>query len=265
MPALVPRYDLTLLDYWQLKRDGEPVDVGARQQRVITVLALLGVRPRHFIATLLWPDGSEERAAGNLRASIFRISHQLPLLICGSEPLKLHDHVRVDVRQLREKIGIVIDSRDSGVPVATIEHLRTSDLLCTSELLPGWYEDWVVAEQELLQHERVDALEILARRYLAQGNTERALVAARAASTIEPLRESVQLLLVRGHLASDNRATAIATYRNFCVTLRRELGVPPSPRFAELLQPGRAVTSPGMRNENHRRVDTTTSLRASSR
>jgi len=230
MPILVPRWDLTLLGYWQLKRNDEPVDVGARQKRVITSLALLGVRPRHFIATLLWPDGSETQAAGNLRASIFRISHELPYLMCTTEPLRLEDHVTVDVHRLRQTIGALIDSGEPGVPRTTI------DLLRTTELLPGWYEDWVVCEQELLQHERVDALEILARRYLAEGDPPHAIVAARSAASIEPLRESLQFLLVRGYLAADNRASALSAYRDFCLRLRSELGMAPSPRFDDLLR-----------------------------
>ncbi|TDW28666.1 AfsR/SARP family transcriptional regulator [Cryobacterium psychrophilum] len=230
MPILVPRWELTLLGCWQLKQNDQPVDVGARQKRVITAIALLGIRPRHFIATLLWPDGSEAQAAGNLRASIFRISHELPFLMRTTEPLQLGNQVAVDVHQLRRMIGAVIDSGEPGVPSATIELLRTT------ELLPGWYEDWVVCEQELLQHERVDALEILARRYLARGDPSHAIVAARSAASIEPLRESLQLLLVRGHLAADNRPSALSAYRDFCVRLRRELGVAPSPRFAALLK-----------------------------
>ncbi|MBB5640761.1 AfsR/SARP family transcriptional regulator [Cryobacterium roopkundense] len=246
MHTIVPRWNLTLLGYWQLNHEGQAMDVGARQQRVITSLALLGVRPRHFIATLLWPDGSEIQAAGNLRASLFRISHELPSLLCTTEPLRLGDDVAVDVHRLRRLIGTIMDSRDTVVPRTTMEHLRTA------ELLPGWYEDWVVCEQELLQHERVDALEVVAKRYLAHGDSGHALGAARAAAAIEPLRESVQLLLVRAHLAADNQASAVRVYQDFCATLRRELGVAPSPRFAALLShelpvAGRATSTAGRR------------------
>jgi len=237
MRSIVPRWNLTLLGYWQLELEGEPVDVGARQQRVITSLALLGVRPRHFIATLLWPDGSEMQAAGSLRASIFRITHELPALMCTTEPLRLDDDVAVDVHRLRRLVGTIMDSRDAVVPTTTLEQLRTADLL------PGWYEDWVVCEQELLQHERVDALEILAKRYLARGETGHALIAARSAAAIEPLRESVQLVLVRAHLAADNHASAVRAYQDFSANLRRELGVSPSARFAALLTPDLATGS----------------------
>lgn len=230
MRVIVPRWNLNLLGYWQLKREGQAVEVGARQQRVITSLALLGVRPRHFIAALLWPDGSEMQAAGNLRASIFRISHELPSLLCTTEPLRLGENVTVDVHRLRHLIAGIMDSRDAVVPTSTMEHLRTA------ELLPGWYEDWAVCEQELLQHERVDALEALAKRYLAHGDTGHALIAGRAAAAIEPLRESLQLVLVRAYLADENLASAVRVYQDFCANLRRELGLSPSARFAALLR-----------------------------
>jgi len=225
-----PRWDLTLLGYWQLTMNGEPVDVGARQQRVLTALALLGVRPRHFIANLLWPDGSELQAAGNLRASIFRICHELPGLIRIRDPLTLDETTTIDVQNLRRLIGDITDLQHTAQKSRTIELLRTADLL------PGWYEDWVVSEQELLQHERVDALEVLAREFIATGDTGHALIAARSAAAIEPLRESVQMVLVKAHLATDDRASALRVYQHFRAGLHRELGVSPSPRFAELIR-----------------------------
>jgi len=223
-------WNLTVLGYWRLRLNGEPVEVGARQQRVLSALALLGVRPRHFIATLLWPDGSEKQAAGNLRASIFRISHELPGILAGKDPLQFDQHVDVDVHRLRRLIGDITDSREGAGSAATIELLRTADLL------PGWYDDWVVREQELLQHERVDALEILARKFIARGDIGPALVAARSAAAIEPLRESVQVLLVQAHLASDDQASAVRVYRDFSARIRSELGVTPSPRLTALLR-----------------------------
>jgi DNA-binding SARP family transcriptional activator len=63
------------------------------------------------------------------------------------------------------------------------------------------------------------------------------------AAAIEPLRESAQLILLRGHLEAGNNAWALQAFHDFRVRLRRELGVSPSPRFAELLGL-RPVTEP---------------------
>jgi len=58
-------------------------------------------------------------------------------------------------------------------------------LLRDAELLPGWYEDWVVFERERLLHLRLTALESLAQHALDAGDHEQALMAALEAVAID--------------------------------------------------------------------------------
>jgi DNA-binding SARP family transcriptional activator len=225
-------WDLNLLGYWQLRMNGRPQEVGSRQQRLITALALLGSRSRAFLADLLWPDSPENQAAGNLRASVFRVSHQLPFLLEASPgSLALNPDVEVDVHHVRALIReIEVDHDPSNVPTDAIETLRRADLL------PGWYEDWVLFEQERLRQQRLDTLETLARRCLDRRDYNSAKEAAAAAIAIEPLRESAHLLLVRSHLAEGNQASATRVYRDLRTRLRQELGSAPGEAFTQLLQ-----------------------------
>ena len=227
--SVTPGWDLRVLGYWQLRFDGVPVEVGARQQRLLAALALLHTQPRHVLAALLWPDSPERQSAGNLRASVFRISHELPRLLSTTDPLRLDGAVRVDLHEVRDLVSEITLTGGRPVPPASI------DLLQEANLLPGWYEEWVIDQQDYLLNQRVDALEALARSYLLAGSFGHALCAARAAAVVDPLRESAQHLLVRCHLAEDNYASAVQVYRNFRAHLGRELGVLPSAHFAELL------------------------------
>ncbi len=224
-------WDLNLLGYWQLRLNGRPQEVGSRQQRLITALALLGSRSRAFLADLLWPDSPESQAAGNLRASVFRITHELPCLVQASPgSLALHQHVGVDVDNVRGLIRHIENGGDpSSLPVDAVEVIRRADLL------PGWYEDWVIFEQERFRQQRIDALEALARRCLASGDTSSAKHAAGAAIAIEPLRESAYVLLVRGLLEEGNVASATRVYEQVRARLKAELGIAPSRIFTELL------------------------------
>lgn len=111
----------------------------------------------------------------------------------------------------------------------------STEVLRCADLLPGWYDDWVLREQNRLQQQRVEALEALARHHLAHRDLGPAIGAARAATVIDPLRENSQLMLVRGHLAEDNHASAVRADKKFRRSLGAELGMEPSPRFAELL------------------------------
>src|SRR3954464_4148389 len=58
--------------------------------------------------------------------------------------------------------------------------------LVGEELLPQWYDDWVLPERESLEQLRAKALERIARQALEAGDLERSVAAARAASDIDP-------------------------------------------------------------------------------
>ena len=229
-------WKLRLLGFWQLELDGQVANVGRRQQRLIAALALRGPEPRRVLAALLWPESSEEQAADSVRVSVFRISHDLPrLLAAGRDPLALNTDCEVDFAGVNHLIDEI--ERPGTAPA-----VDAAEVLRTAELLPGWYDDWVLYERERLQQRRMAALEILATRFLTQGNLFYALDAARLAISIEPLRESAQLILVRALLAAEDHASAVVAYRDFSDRLADELGVAPSPRFAEILH-ARAVAT----------------------
>jgi DNA-binding SARP family transcriptional activator len=228
-----------LFGFWQLNRDGHPIAVSTRQQRIVAALAVLGPQSRRTLAGLLWPDSSELQASGNLRASVFRISHELPHLLGSSgEVLALDENVSADVHRVRGLIGAIEQSADD-LPQDAGELLRTADLL------PGWYEDWVLFEKERLNQQRLAALDTLCRRELMSGRSVEAIELATIASGIEPLRERSQLLLVRSYLAADDRASALRAYQEFSGLVHRELGIAPSPRFADLLGIPHPVLSDG--------------------
>ena len=117
-------------------------------------------------------------------------------------------------------------------------------MLSDADLLPGWYEDWIVYAQEGLAQDRLFALETVAQRHLDAGEADLAIRAAAAAIAIEPLRESAYLLLVRGHLLARNYASAIRAHERIRDLLEQELGVAAAPMFDELLAHARPSLRP---------------------
>lgn len=81
------------------------------------------------------------------------------------------------------------------------------------DLLPGWYEDWVLAERDGLQHLRLRALEEVAEVLLRRGRCSEALDAALAAVRRDPLRESTLRLVLRIHVAEGKRVEALRHLR----------------------------------------------------
>lgn len=129
---------LQLLGTWALHCDGVAVQVPHRAQRLLTALALLDPRPRAYLAGQLWPDSTEEQAAGNLRNCIWKISHLFPnLLDRQKDPVLLRSDVVVDVHLLTAVFDPAGAFPDPPYTQESIE------LLGRAELLPGWYDDWL--------------------------------------------------------------------------------------------------------------------------
>ncbi|ALV40943.1 hypothetical protein AU252_07050 [Pseudarthrobacter sulfonivorans] len=228
--ALAQDWHLSLLGAWRLRRGSNTVTVASREQRLIACVGLLGCRHRSFLAGLLWPKSSETQAAGNLRTTVWCISHAFPhLLLTGADTLELHEGVRVDVAALQHHVATLQSQPEARIPDSYLDDLSRADLL------PGWYDDWVVFEQERLRQLRLSALELMARQHLAAGEPGGAVIAALSAASIEPLRESAHLLLVQAHLAAGNRAAAVRAYTMFASRLEGELGVLPSTQLSELV------------------------------
>lgn len=228
--ALAQEWHLSLLGAWRLQRGNKTVAVASREQRLLACVGLLGCRHRSFLSGLLWPKSSETQAAGNLRTTVWCISHAFPhLLHAGPDTLELDESVNVDVAALQQQVATLREQPGVQVPDSYLDHLSRA------ELLPGWYDDWVVFEQERLRQLRLSALELLARQYMAGDEPGRAVIAALSAVSIEPLRESAHLLLVQAHLAAGNRAAAVRAYTMFANRLESELGVQPSHQLTGLV------------------------------
>jgi DNA-binding SARP family transcriptional activator len=103
------------------------------------------------------------------------------------------------------------------------------------DLLPGWYDDWVVMERERFHHLRLQALDMLGARLLAGRRFGDALQVGLAAVQAEPLHETAHRLLIRIHLEQGNIAEAIRQYRRYEFMLDREVGAVPSAVMRRLI------------------------------
>jgi DNA-binding SARP family transcriptional activator len=212
---------------------GPPLgDLPRAVQRLIAHLCLTGRPARTAIAGELWPDVREEHAQGSLRSALWRLQKAVPgLLDVSGGTLALAEGVRVDVAELVGWARSVLDP-DGGV-----EELSVPEAGLRSELLPGWYDDWVLAVRERVQLRLLHALEALSRLLQRAGRTAAAVEAMHVAVRAEPLRESGQLALIEAHQAAGDRIAALRQYDAFRSILRREIGVEPS---AELTAAARA-------------------------
>jgi DNA-binding SARP family transcriptional activator len=224
---------LSLLNAFELRCDGEVVSLPLSAQRLLAFIAL-HEHPllRVYVAGTLWTDSPEERAAASLRSSLWRLhrpGHRL--VVATGTHLRLDPEVDVD---LRRAFGLARRLVDGS---AAAHELAAAELPLDGELLPDWYDDWLLFERERFRQVALHALEALAERFLAAGNLSRALDAAHAAVRGEPLRESAHRVLIRVHLAEGNGGEALRQYDLCSRLLRDRLGLEPSPLLDALVEP----------------------------
>lgn len=216
-------FQLNLFQSWQLLWGVDVVHVAARQQRLITALAVNGPRPRSYLVGLLWPEHSESRAMESLRVSVHLVTRQVPgLLINGGAVLWLSDLVDVDLHRLRSQIRHLSQVGLNGNAASCLYDLRHA------ELLPGWYEDWVIFEQTRLRQDRLHAFLFIARESLVRGDYEVALEASEAALELEPLYERAVGLLIQAERQQGNNASALRAFEKYEAQLKGDMGIAPS-------------------------------------
>jgi DNA-binding SARP family transcriptional activator len=227
---------LRLLNGFELVCNGLPVAIPMSAQRVAAFLALRD-RPllRSYVAGSLWLDTPEERAQANLRSALWRLHRCSRELVEAAGPrLSIGSHVEVDLR------GAEALARRALRENAHV-HEFAADLL-TDDLLPDWYDDWVLLQREQFRQLRLRALDVLCERLTGEGRLGEALDVGLAALVGEPLRESAHRAVIRVHLADGNPGEAIRQYR-LCRRLLGELGVRPTQQLEDLM---RGVTAAEM-------------------
>jgi DNA-binding SARP family transcriptional activator len=223
------RPQLRLLGSFQLRLGSRPVPLPMTAQRVIAFVALHEGVQRSFVAGSLWLDSPEERAHANLRSALWRIGRSgVRLVTASGQQLSLDAAVVVDIRESWTRARRALDASTTGP-------LDVESLVFGGDLLPDWYDEWIVLERERYRQLRLRALDTLCQELASAGRFTRALEVGLAAVGIEPLRESAHRAVIRIHLAEGNVGEAVRQYRLCRSLLFAQLGIQPSARMDKLM------------------------------
>jgi len=224
---------LTLIGAFEVACGGRVVQLPMSVQRLVVFLALHDhPLQRRYVAGTLWLETVEERAGANLRSALWRANQPACRLVeATGTTVTLVSDVDVD---LRERIALahrVLDDRNEG------SNDDLDEAVFCSDVLPDWYDDWLIVERERFHQLRLRALERMCERLTASGRFARAVEAGLAAVAGEPLRESAHRALVKVHIAEGNRAEAVRQYQIYRHLLHDQLGLAPSSQIVELVRP----------------------------
>lgn len=191
---------------------------------------------REALIELFWPDAPLEQARSSLNSTLSRLRQAFPsnvgpiIVSQGREAFSLADELplSVDVDTfLRE---VAIDERTVDEPSLTSQaaaQLQDALSLYRGELLPGWYDEWLLIERERLRHRYVVGLSRLMTHFTSLGSLEPAIALGRCILALDPLREAVHRSMMELFMRSGHRAAALKQFAGCSQLLEAELGVSP--------------------------------------
>lgn len=234
-----------LLGGIRIEVDGVAVElVPTRALAVVAYLALHRDRPpsRAHLAYLLWPDSGEGQARTNLRQIVHHLRRALP---SSDRFLDLHGsrlrwcagaRVGTDVEDFDGALAEATAARRTGDAERERGQLERAVEHYLGPLAPELYEDWLEAPRARLHVAQARTLERLADLHERLGDPRATQRWLERLVLHEPLDEVGYRRLMALHTSNGERGRALHVFHRCASTLRREVGVDPSPETLALLE-----------------------------
>jgi predicted ATPase/DNA-binding SARP family transcriptional activator/Tfp pilus assembly protein PilF len=207
-----------------------------RVEALFAYLAFYGHRshPREELIELLWPEADPELGRNNLRVNLHLLRLQLEepgspaegLLLAQRDTIQLRPNAfTTDVAEFEAALQAAARVADAAERARL---LATAVALYQGELLPGFFESWVLTERLRLAEAYQQALQQLVGALERAGDLEGAVSYARRAVSADPLREEAHYDLIRLYAAAGQPTAALRQYQELERLLREELEETPS-------------------------------------
>ena len=220
-------------------------------RRAASLLAFLAVNrkrshPREELIEMLWPDEDADATRIRFRQVLTTLRRtlesacldQTDLLVADRASVRLSPNVSTDVGQFEDALQAAARAASSETRLAA---LRRAVDLHGGELLPGYYDDWVLAERRRLEEDYLTALHRLTKALADAGQMEQALEYARKTVRQDPLREEGHADLIRLLAGAGRIADALRQFRELEQVLWKELRATPSADVQAMVESLRAA------------------------
>ncbi len=265
------RTQIAVIGPMRLARDGMPVDAPelrrARVRQLLSALALRPILTRDQAIELLWPGLDPAKAARNMRVTL---THLRRLLEPGRSAGDASYHLRTDGDTIRllpsEFLSVdlwtlnVLDkracqTRADGDIDRTAALLTDAVALWRGDPLPDLYHvrsPDVLGEVDQVRMHHVSHLLALGELRLVADDAAASFALAERALSLEPFDTRGHRVALAAALRGRRPAQIAAAHRRVCSALR-QLGVPPDPPTAILLQQAARWASAGATRAQHPR------------
>jgi predicted ATPase/DNA-binding SARP family transcriptional activator len=223
-------------------RDGQRIEIETRKGLAILAYLAVNRRPvsRATLAALLWPDYDQQRAAANLRRTLWSLNSRMGAgaLSADGERVALAPSVAVDVEAFSR---LVDETRQHGHPPhevcpACCAPLAAAARIAQDPFMAGFslddaveFDDWQSLTATGLRDALAEALRRLAAAHALVGDLQAALDAAQRRAAIDPLDQDAARDLLLHYAWCGQHAAALRAFRELERRLERELGAAPDP------------------------------------
>lgn len=231
--------EIRMLGQYSIQRGGIPVEVQSRPaQALLAYLSVNANTPirREKLAGMFWPETSDSDARRNLRVVLHGLRRDLQ-----DDGRKGGQFIQSD----RQTIALDT-SNDCWIDTLELETLqrqtKNTDRLTeqlpiyAGELLPGFYDNWVVLERERYRAIFEDCIFKLIEDLLAAGQHREVIEWGERWIALGQVPEPAYRAIMLAHYACGDIASAASTYRRCVQALRQELGVQPSQQTRDVYQ-----------------------------
>ncbi len=224
-----------LLGSFEIEAGRKPVSLASRPAQSLFAFLVLNAGTafrREKLAGQLWPDSTEEQARDYLRHALWRIRKALQA--ASAAPYLRADDLAVAFDSSAPYWLDVAAIRDVS-DEAPAEELITALSGYRGEMLPGFYDEWVVLERENLQAAYERKMACLLERLKERGRWSEVLRWGEQWISSGQRPEAAYRYLMEAHAASGDMSGVAAVYER-CVKSLSELNVEPSDQTRRLFQ-----------------------------
>lgn len=225
--------EVHLLGNFEAKLDGEPIEIPSRPAQSLLAYLILNAHKsyrREKLAGLLWPDSDETSARSNLRHALWRLRRSVGREFFLADKVALGFNPQSDYRLDADIL------QSSVVETASVEALIQIVSVYEGKLLPGFYDEWVMLEQERLQAIYEDRLQMLLERLIEEARWREVREWAERWIARGLIPEPAYRALMMAQAGLGDQAGVVAVFQRCVEALDEELGVEPSAETCNLFQ-----------------------------
>jgi DNA-binding SARP family transcriptional activator/predicted ATPase len=227
-----------LLGQFKLQANDQSFNLTSRPAQ--SLMAYLVLHPgvehrRETLAALIWPDTMDSNARSYLRQALWRIRKSF-----SGTSLSWEDFFQINDLSVNFRVDsdYWLDVDQLVNPALDIKEDELIEIVSCykGELLPGFYDEWIVLERDRINAAYHQKMSSLLERLLETGQWGEVVNWSEKWILIGSSPEPAYRALMRAYANLGNQTMVVATYQRCVEALSRDLDLDPSPETKQLFE-----------------------------